>query len=360
MSGPYGDFASVRLHATVGYGANPTTVLNYTQALSSGPVMVSSTAPGSPVVSSAFSFTYGVPFLVKSTLQVYAATDNEFLFAQTVPSYFESYGGGTIDEVTVDFLSTAELAAIVIPADPFAQVGGASGENHTSKVTTALAVSPVTPDVVVYTASGTLSDDPDLLLEYGDVLDLEGATLVISAVVNRNDAPDSTTTDLGLESGDWFYTTSYSFTNRPNGAPDFAINGAGRLVAYNRFSPEVGVDAFGFDTGPEAILSDTIMELPEAFIDFDDQTQFSGAGTPILPYFSAEDIAALYGGRLEDNEMFSFDYQFNLASFTAVAVDSQSLPASSRWGGILLFAFFLASGTGLALRTQRHPRRDVP
>lgn len=346
-------FAQVGLGAFLDQtGQNPgNNVLAYSQALSSGQVIgILSTAPGSPVVSSSFSFTYGVPFQVGVGLTVHAFTDNAFIYATTVPAYFESYGGGTVDEVTLEFLSTAELVAIVIPADPFAHVAGSSGEDHTNKVTTALAVSPVTPDEVAYTATGTLSNDPDLLLEEGDVLDLEGATLVISAVASRNDAPDSTTSDSGLESGGWFYTTSYSFTNRPNGAPDFSISGRGRLHAQNWFPPEVVVDSFGFDVGPETIMNGDLLELPEAFIYFDDQSQFSGTGTPILPDFAPEDIADFYGGHLAADGEASYDYKFNIASFTVV--EAQSVPASSRWGGMTLFGLLLASGIAMAVRAR--------
>lgn len=94
--------------------SNGTTLLDYSTNLSSGQFQVTGTQNG-PTVTSPFNFTYGVPFGIQTTLRVGASTDNQYLGATFSPSYFEYYGGGTIDSVTVDFANTAELTGIVIP-----------------------------------------------------------------------------------------------------------------------------------------------------------------------------------------------------------------------------------------------------
>jgi hypothetical protein len=114
--------------------SNGTRVLDYHTPLDPGPTQVLAT-PGGPTVTVPFTFTYGVPFGIRTSLTVWAETDNGWLWTDLSP-YFENYGGGAIDEVTVDFLSTAELIAIVIPDDPAAHVRGGSLVDYTDLVST--------------------------------------------------------------------------------------------------------------------------------------------------------------------------------------------------------------------------------
>ncbi|MDP6544054.1 MAG: PEP-CTERM sorting domain-containing protein [Phycisphaerae bacterium] len=114
--------------------SNGTRVLDYYANLSPGPMQITAT-PGGPTVTSDINFTYGAPFGIRTILGVWAQTDNFYLWEGGNP-YFIHYGGGTIDDVTVDFLSTAELVAVVIPNDPTAQVMGGSGADYTPLVAT--------------------------------------------------------------------------------------------------------------------------------------------------------------------------------------------------------------------------------
>ncbi len=116
-------------------GSNGTRVLSFEPQLDPGPTNVVA-SPGGPTISDPITFTYGVPFGIRVSLYVWAQSDNHYLGYTFTPSYFEYYGGGTIDSVTVDFLSTAELIAIVIPDDPAARVLGDSATNYTGLVST--------------------------------------------------------------------------------------------------------------------------------------------------------------------------------------------------------------------------------
>jgi hypothetical protein len=130
---------------------NPTTTSNGTTLLSSfiglntGATQILGTM-GSPTVTIPFNFTYGTEFGIQVILQTNAVTDNQFLFTSFTP-YFEHYGGGNIDDVTVDFSNTAELAAIVIPGDIDAQVAGTSGADFSALVTTELPTASLVGDL---------------------------------------------------------------------------------------------------------------------------------------------------------------------------------------------------------------------
>jgi hypothetical protein len=122
--------------------SNGTRVLEYFADLNPGPTQVVA-MPGGPTVTVPFGFTYGVPFGVRTSLGVSASTDNGYLWTSLSP-YFEYYGGGTIDSVTIDFLSTAELAAVVIPDDSQASIVGDSSTDYSSLVTDRLVPEPAT------------------------------------------------------------------------------------------------------------------------------------------------------------------------------------------------------------------------
>ena len=113
---------------------NGTSLLAFSTAINPGPTQILAT-PNGPTVTAPFTFVYGSEFGVRVTLTVYAETDNEYLGFTFGPPYREFYGGGQIDSVTVDFLSTAELSAIAIPGDPLARVETTSLTDHSGVVT---------------------------------------------------------------------------------------------------------------------------------------------------------------------------------------------------------------------------------
>ena len=88
-------------------------VLELNQKLETG--LVSHTGvSGSPTVTAPFQFTYGTPFKVEFSLRATGDPDNRYLRTDFNP-YFAHYGGGTVREVTVDFMNTVRLTVIAIP-----------------------------------------------------------------------------------------------------------------------------------------------------------------------------------------------------------------------------------------------------
>jgi hypothetical protein len=134
--------------------SNGTRVLEYFADLNPGPTQVVA-MPGGPTVTVPFGFTYGVPFGVRTSLGVWASTDNHYLWTSFSP-YFEYYGGGTIGSVTIDFLSTAELAAVVIPDDPLASVVGGSSTDYSPLVTDRLVPEPASLAILLLGGIGFL------------------------------------------------------------------------------------------------------------------------------------------------------------------------------------------------------------
>ncbi len=119
--------------------SNGTTLLSYWTSLAPGSTQITGTQ-NSPPVTIPFNFTYGVPFGIQVGLRVTSETDNEFI-STTFNPYFENYGGGIIDSVTVDFMNTAELTGIVIPGlDQFTRVGTQSLTNYSGILTSSLPV----------------------------------------------------------------------------------------------------------------------------------------------------------------------------------------------------------------------------
>lgn len=93
--------------------SNGDTLLNAYQVVPSPAVIDTPASPASPFVTAPFEFTYGQPFGIRVTLAVNATTDNHYISTSLSP-YYEYYGGGDIDQLTVDFSNTAALSAIVI------------------------------------------------------------------------------------------------------------------------------------------------------------------------------------------------------------------------------------------------------
>ncbi|NOX97343.1 MAG: PEP-CTERM sorting domain-containing protein [Nitrospirae bacterium] len=134
-------FAAVALMVNLNpsSSSNGTSLLNYSTNLSSGPFQVTGTQNG-PTVTIPFHFTYGTPFGIQTALHVSASTDNKY-FGTTFSPYFEYYGGGTIDSVTVDFANTAELAGIVIPGlDPATSIRASSLTDYSGLLTESLPI----------------------------------------------------------------------------------------------------------------------------------------------------------------------------------------------------------------------------
>ena len=119
--------------------SNGTRALDYHASLGSGQMQVDG-VQGSPTVTLPINFTYGQEFGVRVSLRTSAQSDNMFLGVTFTPSYFEYYGGGIIDSITVDFLNTAQLGAIVLPDDPLTSLSSSSLTDFSSLITDSLPV----------------------------------------------------------------------------------------------------------------------------------------------------------------------------------------------------------------------------
>lgn len=117
---------------------NGTRVLEYSLTLGSGPTDIAG-VQGSPTVSAPIDFIYGQEFGVRVSLRTSAQSDNTYL-GTTFSPYFEWYGGGTIDSITVDFASTAQLSAIVLPDDPLTSLSSSSTTDYSSLIMDSLPV----------------------------------------------------------------------------------------------------------------------------------------------------------------------------------------------------------------------------
>ena len=109
--------------------SNGTRALYHYMPLSHGPYQVWA------LLTDPIPFTYGTPFGIRVGLTAYTETDNEWI-STTLSPYFERYGGGTIEDVTVDFLNTASLAGVIIPDDPDAELTTTSPADLQYLVTT--------------------------------------------------------------------------------------------------------------------------------------------------------------------------------------------------------------------------------
>ena len=78
-------------------------------------------------------FVYGEPFRFSAVLQVAIETDNEFIGVNTSTG-FRTYGNGSVESVTIDFLNTMDLSAIAIEDNPSATVIGQSGNDYSALV----------------------------------------------------------------------------------------------------------------------------------------------------------------------------------------------------------------------------------
>ena len=101
------EYAGVGLYVDINPGdvSAGTYVLEYNASLGSGQTQINGTQ-GGPTVTLPIDFTYGQEFGVRVTLRTTAQSDNGWLY-ETYNPYFAYYGCGTIDSITVDFLSTA-------------------------------------------------------------------------------------------------------------------------------------------------------------------------------------------------------------------------------------------------------------
>ncbi len=141
-------FSSVALYVALNptkYGGE-TALLSSSIDLEPGTIIDIQGTQGSPTVTIPFNFIYGSEFGIQASLWTSASTDNGYLYETSNP-YFEYYGGGTIDDVTVDFTNTAELAAIVIPGDPDALVTTTSLADFSAVVTTQLPTASIVGDL---------------------------------------------------------------------------------------------------------------------------------------------------------------------------------------------------------------------
>jgi hypothetical protein len=119
--------------------SNGTRVLDYNTSLGSGQMQINGTQ-GSPTATLPIDFTYGTEFTVRTILYTSALSDNQYLGYTTNPSFFEFYGGGTIGSITVDFMNTAQLGAIVLPDDPLTRLESSSLTDYTSLITDTLPI----------------------------------------------------------------------------------------------------------------------------------------------------------------------------------------------------------------------------
>lgn len=95
---------------------------------------------------------YGESFCLIATLRAFAAADNDLISVSSNP-YFETWGGGVIEHVVVDYSSTAELVAIVNTNNPAMVLVGKSGTDYTPLVTGSTSL--ISPAISSITTSNT-------------------------------------------------------------------------------------------------------------------------------------------------------------------------------------------------------------
>ncbi len=134
------EYAGVGLYVDINPGdiSAGTYVLEYQASLGSGQTQING-IQGSPTVTLPINFIYGQEFGVRVTLRTTAQSDNTWLRITFNP-YFEQYGGGIIDSITVDFLNTAQISAIVLPDDPLTSLSSSSLTDFSPLITDSLPI----------------------------------------------------------------------------------------------------------------------------------------------------------------------------------------------------------------------------
>ncbi len=116
--------------------SNGTRVLDYSLPVASGQTVVVA-QPSGPTVTTPIDFVYGQEFGVRVIFRTTALTDNGFLFFSSNP-FFGHYGGGTIMSVDMDFKSTMELSAIVLPDGPSTTLSNSSPADYSGLIVDAV------------------------------------------------------------------------------------------------------------------------------------------------------------------------------------------------------------------------------
>ena len=167
------EYATVGLSVDINPGdiSAGTYVLEYDTPVGSGQTQIYG-VQGSPTVTLPIDFTYGQEFVVRVTLRTTAQSDNTWLWTTFNP-YFEQYGGGIIDSITVDFSNTAQLGAIVLPNDPLTTLSTSSAADFSSLITDILPL----PEVANLYHFAILASDWDTTYFFSDLVDLSNAWL---------------------------------------------------------------------------------------------------------------------------------------------------------------------------------------
>ncbi len=168
--------------------------------------------------------------------------------------------------------------------------------------------SPAAASPIVYTMQGTLTFNGA-----GDPLSLNGARLVIAAILDTEDAPPFTGTGSGLATATYQPLLGASFSNRPGGAPDVVLTYTTLLQVANFFPPSSSRDTLQL-FADSATFEGNAVTMPAFSVFFFGQTYLPGTGTPSLPLFAPADVQTLAAGSLSFSQG---SYLTSDRSFTA-------------------------------------------
>ena len=148
----------------------------------------------------------------------------------------------------------------------------------------------------------------------GDPLSLNGARLVIAAILDTEVAPPFTGTGSGLATATYQPQLAASFSNRPGVAPDVVLTYTALLQVANQFSPSSTRDSLRL-LEDSALFEGNSVTMPAFSVFFFGQGYFPGTGTPPLPLFAPTDVQTLAAGILASSQG---SYLLSDRSFTAV------------------------------------------
>ena len=202
----------------------------------------------------------------------------------------------------------------------------------------ALHSAPAAAVPILYTFTGTLTLGSTM-----DTLNLDGATLTITAQVDSTTLPSSTSP--GANDVLAFYNgiaATAVFSGRPNSVADETVFYTTRLLVHNHFPPSPGDDNFGISSA-NATVSSVTFGMPAISATFTDIAFLPGTGAPALPVFDASDVASFGAGTI----LTPIRYDVGNVNITSAVVPEPSTALLLGGGMLLVLATARRAGARL-------------